>query len=61
MNKETELIKELVEMMEHAIRSQDWIVDGACDPDSVLRRADQHLREQGYTRDGLTGEEWVTL
>ena len=54
-----ENIKELIEIMETAINSGDWRVDGACDPEMAMRRAQQLLRDSGYERDGLTGEEWI--
>jgi len=57
--KEDRIIIDLVEIIEAAIRSGDWKVDGACDPDLVLSVAEDHLREHGYTRDGITGEYWI--
>ena len=54
-----EIIKNLVEVMEAAIRSGDWEVDGACDPCSLLSEAGDMLRTAGYTRDGITGECWI--
>lgn len=54
-----QMISQLVELMEAAIRSGDWKVDGACDPDMLLSEAEDMLRDAGYTRDGLTGENWI--
>lgn len=55
----TELIVRLLSSMEAAIESGDWKVDGANDPDCVMHNADRFLRNSGYTRDGLTGTEWI--
>ena len=49
----------MLEVMESAISSKDWIVDGACDPDIVMADAEEALKEAGYCRDGLTGTEWI--
>lgn len=47
-------IAELVEVVEEAIRSGDWKVDGACDPVGALHRA-RHLIAQGIeARSGET-------
>lgn len=35
-----EVLRGLSEVCRAAIKSGDWKVDGACDPDAVLRRAD---------------------
>ena len=43
-----EVIKDLVEVMESAINSGDWKVDGACDPTMVLIRAKKHIEESKY-------------
>ena len=53
-----EIIKGLVEVIEQAIRSGDWKVDGACDPDFILEEARDTLRGAGYVTDGITGETW---
>ena len=57
--KETESLKSLVEIIEHAIRIGDWKVDGRCDPDMELYRAEQILLDNGYRRDSITGEEFI--
>ena len=54
-----EMIVELVTCMEQAIRSGDWKVDGACDPDHLLEEASEMLTDAGYRRDGITGQEWI--
>jgi len=56
---QTEIIRKMLEVMESAISSKDWIVDGACDPDTVMADAEEALKEAGYCRDGLTGTEWI--
>lgn len=55
-----EMIIRLTETMEAAIRSGDWVVDGACDPDMILSEANDMLETAGYVRDGITGECWVS-
>ena len=40
-----EVICELLSCMRIAIKSGDWKVDGACDPDVIIRRAEYHLAE----------------
>lgn len=32
-------VRELLGVIEQAIRSGDWMVDGACDPDADIERA----------------------
>jgi len=44
------LLRELSEVCRAAIKAGDWKVDGACDPDSLLSRADAALS----TYDGAT-------
>ena len=56
-----EIIKGLIEVMQSAIDSGDWNIDGACDPYSIMSRAAKALREEGYDLDGLTGTEWIKL
>lgn len=59
MGEAGEIIKNLVLTMEAAIRSGDWKVDGACDPDGLIREAEDYLSRFGYRRDGLTGTEFI--
>lgn len=40
MNDLFEILRELSEVCRAAIKAGDWKVDGACDPDSLLSRAD---------------------
>ena len=40
-----EALKELLEAVEAAIQAGDWKVDGACDPDLVIRRAKEALAQ----------------
>jgi 3-keto-L-gulonate-6-phosphate decarboxylase len=54
-----EIIKELTEIMEHAIKVGDWKVDDACDLDMLLSEAADMLKTAGYMRDGITGETWI--
>ena len=56
---EEKIILGLVEVIEAAIKSGDWKVDGACDPDMILDMAEDYLRDMGWTRDGITGECWI--
>src|SRR5690625_1913496 len=35
-----EVLRDLRDLARAAIDAGDWVVDGACDPDAVLRRAD---------------------
>jgi hypothetical protein len=57
--KKTDIIIDLVCVIEAAIRAGDWKVDGACDPDSCINLAEEVLREEGYVRDGITGQEFI--
>jgi hypothetical protein len=59
MTAHTEIIRQLVESIEQAISSQDWLVDGANDPDSILKQAEELLESHGYRRDSLTGIEFI--
>jgi len=40
-----EALKELLETVEEAIQAGDWKVDGACDPDLVIRRSKEALAQ----------------
>lgn len=40
-----EIIEELVDSIEQAIKSGDWVVDGACDPTAVLVRAKKAIQD----------------
>ena len=40
-----EALKELLEAVEEAIQTGDWKVDGACDPDLVIRRSKEALAQ----------------
>jgi len=54
-NEITETLRELVEGVNQAIENGDWKVDGRCDPDMVLTRAETILLNCGYRKDELTG------
>lgn len=56
-NRITESLRELFEAINIAIKIGDWKVDGRCDPDSALFRAESILIECGYRQDELTNEE----
>lgn len=43
-----ELMQSALEAMEAAIKSGDWRVDGACDPDMVLVRMRERLSQPEY-------------
>ena len=55
MSDTDQLIADLVNCMKQAVESGDWIVDGACDPDSVIQRAEYHLRSAFYTENSVDG------
>ena len=38
-------LEELLEVVNAAIKSGDWKVDGACDPDLAIRYAEQELKK----------------
>ena len=38
-----EILTSLILTIRQAIASGDWVVDGACDPDSALVRAEHYL------------------
>jgi hypothetical protein len=40
-----ESVRELCEAMESAIKAGDWKVDGACDPELALRRAELAIKK----------------
>jgi hypothetical protein len=44
MNKTEEALKELLKCVKQAIKSGDWIVDGACDPDLVISKAEELIK-----------------
>ena len=54
-----EIIAELCETVRTAIKAGDWRVDGACDPDAILSMSEARLEQEGWRKDGLTGEEWI--
>ena len=41
-----EIIEELVELIESAIKAKDWKVDGACDPTMALVRAKKFVQDE---------------
>lgn len=45
------VIDGLREVIETAISSGDWVVDGACDPEIILQAAYEVLRELEYQKD----------
>jgi len=53
-----EIIADLLECMKAAINSGDWKVDGACDPDSSIRFAEQYLKRNGWGRNSIDNQ-WV--
>jgi len=50
-----ELLQQCLDMINAAIKSGDWKVDGACDPDSLIRRLEAELAkpEQDKTQQAL--------
>jgi hypothetical protein len=58
-NEIADILAQLVETVEQAIRSGDWDVDGRNDPDMILYRSESILKEYGYRRDSLSGEEFL--
>ena len=61
-----EALKELLEAVEDAIQAGDWKVDGACDPDSVIRRSKEALAQPeqepvGAVKDLFTQAAWEKL
>ena len=50
-----EALKDLLEIVEHAIKVNDWKVDGACDPEIIINRAKEALEQPNLTyEDGFT-------
>ena len=43
MSEAEDLMIELYEIVKRAIKSRDWVVDGACDPDATFDRIKQYL------------------
>lgn len=52
----TNALAYLLGVVEQAIKSGDWKVDGACDPDSAIEWAKSELMKAGYHRNGVSGE-----
>ena len=50
-------LKELLEAVEAAIQAGDWKVDGACDPDSVIKRSKEALAEHAMREVQRLGQE----
>ena len=53
-----EIIADLLECMKAAIKSGDWKVDGACDPDSSIQFAELHLERSGWRQNSIDGH-WM--
>lgn len=51
------LIKDAAEMIETAIHAGDWKVDGACDPDMLLRRLHKAIQENALREVARLGQE----
>lgn len=49
-------LADLLNVVEQAIKSGDWKVDGACDPDWSMQRAEECLKENEYRRNSISGE-----
>lgn len=47
MNKDKQIIVELLELMDQAIDNGDWNVDGRCDPELSMIRATNYLLDKG--------------
>lgn len=52
---EYDIIADLLDCMERAIKSGDWHVDDACDPDSAMFRAEAFLKQRGWSRNAIDG------
>lgn len=48
-----EIIARLLEAIEQAQKSGDWIVDGACDPYSDIVMAKAYLKKHGYVSNSI--------
>ena len=42
---QTELLQEVLELIESAIKAGDWVVDGACDPELTIHRIKKALAQ----------------
>lgn len=49
------VIVDLLNCIHCAIESGDWKVDGACDPDAIINRAEKYLFSDGWCKDEETG------
>jgi len=59
MNNEiTEILARLLETVEQAIMVGDWKVDGRCDPDMIMHKAESILIDNGYRRESVNGEDF---
>lgn len=52
MTTRIEHIANLVNVMKAAIKSGDWKIDGACDPDLYLSIAEARLEQEGWNDKG---------
>lgn len=50
------ILADLLSVVEQAIESGDWKVDGACDPDASIQRSIHCLEGLGFHRNGISGE-----
>lgn len=53
-----EIILNLLDVIETAIKSGDWVVDGANDPDIVINQTHRYLRSRGYVQNSIDGS-WM--
>lgn len=54
------IIVGLLETIERAQSSGDWVADGACDPDMIVNQANGYLRANGWTQNGIDGSWMLT-
>ena len=40
------IILELLQIIKYAIKDGDWKVDGSCDPDLLINRAENYLKDK---------------
>jgi hypothetical protein len=51
----SDALASLLDVVERAIQSGDWKVDGACDPATVIKQAESCLISKGYYRNSIDG------
>ena len=49
------IIASLLDFIDQAKESGDWVVDSACDPDMAIDAAEVYLRTHGWVQNSIDG------